>query len=84
MNMTIDITYKEKIYRLFYGECGLEKIMDLDTNKPMMMEIFQEGMGYEQKKETMFLPMDTCKGIYTLISDLNIFVPKYLIIPNEL
>lgn len=82
--MKVDFEHNGTKMILNYGENGsLDKVYNCDTNKNMMMETYQEGMGYKIERHNGYMPMDVCNGVYIRIMDLNVFVPKYMFISNE-
>ena len=82
--MEIKFDYKERELSLIYNSKGiLDCVVDLKSAKKMMMELTQVGSGYEMSRHNGFIPMDMCNAVYVRIMELDVFVPKFIFIPNE-
>jgi hypothetical protein len=83
--MKINFEYKGKKIVLVYDDNGrLEHIVDTETDKKMMIEYTQVGSGFEinMNNHNGYIPMKMCNAVYVRIMELDIFVPKFIYIPN--
>jgi hypothetical protein len=55
-----------------------------NNGRKMMVEIYQVGDGYEIEENNYIYKMLVCKATYIRIMEVNIFIPKLLIIDAEL
>jgi hypothetical protein len=82
--MKINFDYNGKSLVLVYADNGiLEHIINTETNKKMMIEYTQVGGGYEMTKNNGYVPMSMCNAVYVRIMELDVFVPKFIFIPNN-
>jgi len=82
--MEINFNYNGNDLILVYDDNGiLEHIINTTkNNKKMMFQFIQHGMGYELEKNNEYMSMDVCTAIYVRIMELDVFVPKFIFIPN--
>ena len=82
--MKINFDYNGKNLVLVYDDNGiLEHIINTETNKKIMVEYTQVGSGYEMTENNGYIPMGMCNAVYVRIMELNVFVPKFIFIPNN-
>jgi hypothetical protein len=69
---------------LVYSDKGtLEYVINTENDKKMMIELNQIGRGYEITRNSSFVSMDMCNAVYVRIMEIDIFVPKFIFIPNK-
>jgi hypothetical protein len=82
--MKILFEYKKTNLLLVYGDNGvLEYVLDIAKNRKLMVEYTQVGTGYEFSANNGYVPMSMCNAVYVRIMDLDLFVPKFIFIPNK-
>jgi hypothetical protein len=82
--MEINFNYSDRELILVYNKHGiLDYVTDSNTGDKMMLELNQVGSGYEMEKNNGYIPMDICKATYIRIMDLDIFIPKFIFIPQK-
>jgi len=82
--MKINLNYCDSELILEYNKKGiLDYVIDNKTGKKLMVEYTQVGTGYELTKNNGFILMEMCNAVYVRIMELNIFVPKFIFIPND-
>jgi len=82
--MEIKFSCKEKKISLTYDDYGvLEYVTDITKDKKMMVEYTQFGNGYEMSDHNGYVPMKMCNAVYVRIMELDVFVPKFIFIPNN-
>ncbi len=81
--MKVNIEHTGFKMELTYDQDGcLEYVTNIETDKKMMMETYQEGLGYQIKHETFMMSMDVCDARYNRIIDADLFIPRLIFIPN--
>ena len=84
--MKINLKYLEFELELTYNEKGyLETVYNNKTNKYMMLESKMNGIGFDIKKEKFIINNgegSVCDARYIRIIDIDIFIPKFIFIPN--
>lgn len=82
--MKLKFKYNGEEFILKYNnETGvLEYVLDPNCGKKMLIEYTQVGEGYEFTHNNGFVDMDMCNAVYVRIMHLDVFVPKYIFIPN--
>ena len=81
--MKIHLKYDNTDMLLVYGDSGiLSHIIDIETGRKMMVEYTQVGHGYEMTEHNGYIPMEMCNAVYVRIVDIDLFVPKFIFIPN--
>lgn len=76
--------YGNKII-ISYDDYGiLKNITESNTGKKLMYEFYQEGDGFEINENNGYLNQKTCTATYVRIIDLDIFIPKFIIIPANI
>jgi len=73
--VNMEITYDDDGY--------FEHVKNIDTEKYMMIETKQEGVGYTIEKDNFLMPMDVCDARYIRIIKLDIFIPRLIFIKNK-
>ncbi len=82
--MKIPFEYNGRNLILTYNERGiLDNVLDTATDCNMMMEYTQVGTGYEFSTHNGYVRMDMCNAVYIRIMELDVFVPKFIFIPNS-
>jgi hypothetical protein len=82
--MKINFEYKETKMILDYDNEGyLNHITNSETGKKMMVEYTQYGSGYEFTHNNGYVAMDMCHAVYVRIMELDLFIPKFIFIPNK-
>ena len=83
--MKVNFEYKGKDLELVYDdETGiLSYVIDIKNNEKMMVQYTLSGSGYEMTKDNGYMPMDMCNAVYVRIMALDVFVPKFIFIPNH-
>jgi hypothetical protein len=84
--MEIIIDYLENKLKLSYNDVGiLDTVFNMKTKEYMLIESKLNGTGIKIKEESFMIggKSNVCDARYVLIKDLDIFVPKYIIIPNK-
>ena len=63
----------------------LNHVTDLETEKKMILESYQEGIGYviEKNANLGYVTMDVCNASYLRIREADLFIPRYLFIKND-
>ena len=83
-NIKVELTYFGKKLILEYKSNGvLEYVTDTDTNQKMILQYTQVGLGYEMTNNNGYVSMDMCNAVYVRIIELDLFIPKFLFIPNN-
>lgn len=82
--MKIEFDYKEIKMILVYDVDGsFEHVINLDNNEKMMVEYTQVGSGYEYTENNGYVKMTMCNAVYIRIIELDVFIPKFMFIPNK-
>lgn len=82
--MKIPFEYNGRNLILTYNERGiLDNVVDIATDRKMMVEYTQVGTGFEFTTNNGYLSMSMCNAVYVRIMDLDVFVPKFIFIPNS-
>lgn len=82
--MIVNLKYKGINMEITYNNDGyFEHVKNIDTDKYMMIEIKQEGLGYQIKKDNYLMVMDVCDARYVRIIDVDLFIPRLMFIENE-
>ena len=83
--MEIRFEYRGTKVTIHYQDDGqLKKVFNEDTKKNMVVQSFQVGEGFELKRNMEYMEMDVCSASYVRIADLNVFIPRLILIPNTL
>jgi len=79
------IELENKNIEINYNDDGvLKNVLDLSNGENMMVEYTQVGSGYDFTSHNGYVKMDMCNAIYVRIMKLDIFIPKFLFINNQL
>lgn len=82
--MNIPFEYNGRNILLTYNERGiLEHVTDTDTDRKLVMQFTQVGKGFEFTTNNGYVAMDMCNAVYIRIMELDVFVPKFIFIPNS-
>lgn len=81
--MKINFEYSGFKMILNYDSEGvLQYVINESTGKKMMRETNQVGDGIERKEHNGYVKMPICSATYERIIDADVFVPKFIFIPN--
>ena len=81
--MKINFNYLGNNMILSYDDNGmLYNVTRKETGDKMMIEYTQVGSGYEFSDNNGYVSMDMCNAVYVRIMKLDVFVPKFIFIPN--
>lgn len=81
--MKLIIIYEGRKLELVYDDEGkLQYVNNLTTGTKEMIESYVEGNGYEIKEETFLVHMKVCDARYARIMAYDLFIPRYIFIPN--
>jgi hypothetical protein len=68
-----------------YDNVGcFEHVINTETQKKMMVEYTQIGTGYEITDDNGYIKMKMCNAVYVRIMDLDVFIPKFIFILNNI
>lgn len=78
LELEMEITYDEKGY--------LDTVKNNNTGEYMMLESKMKGIGYKITEDAFMIGKKTnvCDARYVRIMDIDIFIPKFIFIPNIL
>jgi len=71
---------REGFDMIAYYDCDGKFEFVTNNGRKMMIEIFQEGDGFDIEENNYMYKMLVCKAAYIRIMDANIFIPRLLII----
>lgn len=57
-------------------------ILNLETDKKMMVEKLDDGNGFTINRNTFLVSMDVCDARYYRVMDADLFIPSLIFIPN--
>ena len=74
--ISMEITYDEK-------GC-LDTVKNINTNEFMMLESMIKGVGFKIKDDIFMFGdnNNVCDARYVRIMDIDVFIPKFIFIPN--
>ena len=82
--MEINYDYNGYKFTAHYDDDGyLKFVEDSAIKTKLMVEIYQEGVGYEINDTNGYTVMSTCKAMYVLVMVADLFIPKFLFIENK-
>jgi hypothetical protein len=68
-----------------YDNAGcFEHVINVKTQRKMMVEYTQIGTGYEITDDNGYIKMKMCNAVYVRIMDLDVFIPKFIFILNNI